>query len=204
QVQGNYLYRINISEDAAGTIGVRKYLSREPSLDLSALRDLLDPKKTYYARVEALGTDGHSIIAGQAEAIGEPAASSPSAVPGRLPLHVVTAPAPGSQSEIQTLETRSPAPDSIVNDPKTVVIAGFTSPPAAGTLSLVVDGTDVTPLTRLEGSKLSYTPAFDLVNGQHIVKVAVGRESSEWKFTVRVSGSAAQHPLPLSDAELRP
>src|SRR5262249_48278717 len=203
QVHGNYVYRINISEDDAGTIGVRKYLSEQPSLDLHALRGILDPKKTYYGRVEALGTDGHEIIAGPAEQIALPVTPLGAAT-GPLTPRVVTAPAPGSQSEIQTLETRLPAPDSAVTDAKTTVIAEFKSAPAAGTLSLVVDGTDVTPLAHLEGSKLSYTPAFDLVTGRHTVKVVLGRESSEWKFTVRASGSSAQRPLPQSDAELRP
>src|SRR5262249_6983575 len=154
--------------------------STEPSLDLHALRDVLDPKKTYYGRIEALGTDGHAIIAGPAEQIALPVAA-PGAATGPLSPPRVTAPAPRSQSQIQTLEARLPAPDSAVTDPKTAVIAEFKSAPTAGTLSLVVDGTDVTSLAHLEGSKLSYTPAFDLVNGQHTVKLVLGRESSEWK-----------------------
>src|SRR5262249_44296798 len=208
EVHGNFLYQISFSEDAAGTIGQRRYLTGQPTLDLHALLDG-NAQKTYYVRVAALKADGHEIVSGPAERITllfTPSGSStPPATQNLSPLHGTQPISKPLPPEIQMLENRLPAPNSNVNDSRPSVIAEFKSPPNTGSLTLLVDGTDVTSLAHVDGNKLSYTPAFDLVNGQHTITVILGRESSTWRFMSTAASNVSQPASSLTnDAELRP
>lgn len=209
-LKGDYLYRITITEDADGTRLVRRYLAADPRIDLRALKGKLDPTKTYYWHVDAVAPDGRTVLSGPMHSFVLSGPHSRHASP--LPAGLVPASfRPGERprtlmlvEEIKTLGSRTPAPDSIVSDPKAPITIQFTTAPNPFDLALTIDGTDVTSLAVVDDTKLSYVPALALADGTHTVALSVGQDSSTWRFTVKAGAAPAKGTSPQggSDAEV--
>ncbi|HTS12729.1 MAG TPA: IPT/TIG domain-containing protein [Candidatus Limnocylindrales bacterium] len=214
-LRGHYFYLITISSDSAGVQIVRRYLSALPKIDLRALKGKLDPATTYYWRVDALTPDGQTILTGPTQSFTPlpPGASGPSsreippatepAVAARFngpglvlaSLHSDAAFASSSAeappADISTLSGRTPAPDATVTSPKAPIVLQFSTAPNAFDLSIQVDSTDVTSLAEVADTKVTYTPALALADGDHTINVTLGSDSTTWKFTVKAGAASA-------------
>ncbi|HUJ32185.1 MAG TPA: IPT/TIG domain-containing protein [Candidatus Acidoferrum sp.] len=203
-LQGHYFYLITISSDPAGAQLVRRYLSAQPKIDLRALKGKLDPASTYYWHVDALTPDGRLILTGPTESFTPlPPNSTSQTIPDsdssvgagfvlaslrtRSSLASSAPPLP----DISTLANRTPAPDATVTDPKAPIALQFTAAPNPFDLSLQVDGTDVTSLAEVADTKVTYTPALALPDGDHTVNLTLGNDATSWKFTVKAGAAAA-------------
>jgi hypothetical protein len=223
-LKGSYLYRITITEDAEGSRLVRRYLTGNPKVDLRALKGKLNPAKTYYWHVDAVAPDGRIILIGPTQSFS--AASGPSSSRRTAPdvPHLILAAfrprttawnmaaqniAPPNMAEppedIKTLVGRTPEPESTITDAQAPVVIQFTAAPEMLQLALMIDGADVTSLTKLEEAKLSYTPAIPWVDGEHNINLSVGPEAIAWKFTAKTGVQAATAPAQnKTDAETPP
>ena len=187
-------YRITVSEDAEGTRALRRYLTRDPRLDLRALRGKLVPGQTYFWRVDAVAPDGTVILTGPAASFMESTEPQTRNVQGghfvlaslrtSQPEKTDVPPMPDLESQIVS---RSPAPDSSVSDAKTVINIQLKSPVNPMDVTLMVDETDVTSLAQVADNQISYTPALALANGAHSVKLTIGNDAASWKFTAQGS-----------------
>ena len=209
-LEGWNLYRITISDDPEGTHIVRRYLARTTKIDLRALKGKLDPTKSYSWYVEALDSEGHTVLTGPVQTLTWP--SSPSSkrtspnvprfvlasyvTPVRQPTEALGQPEP--PTEIKTLANRVPAPGGTVSDPKAPVKLDFSAAPNVFDLAIQVDGTDVTSVVEATESNVTYTPPVPFTDGVHEIIVTLGADSSAWKFTVKAQ---APKPPKASDAE---
>jgi hypothetical protein len=213
-LKGSYLYRITITEDAEGGRLVRRYLTGNPKVDLRALKGKLDPAKTYYWHVDAVAPDGRTILIGPTQSFSAspgPASSRGSAP--NVPRLVLAAFRPQNtsskmaapQEDIKTLASRTPEPESTVTDAQTPVVIQFAAAPEVLQLALMIDGADVTSLTKLEEAKLSYTPVLPWADGEHNVGLSLGPEAIAWKFTAKTGVQSVATPAQNNtDAETPP
>ena len=202
-IENWHLYRITISEDANGAIVVRRYLSRASRIDLRALKGKLDPAKTYYWHVEALDSNGRTVLSGPVQTLAlTPSPSSLRFAP-RTPRFVLVSysipmrtsePEPKAAEppvEIKTLVNRVPAPGGIISDPKAAVKLQFSEAPNVFDLAIQMDGTDVTSLVEAADTAITYTPPVPFTDGEHQISLTLGPDSSSWKFSVK---AAAEPP----------
>jgi hypothetical protein len=68
------LYRVSISRDVEGLGIVRRFLTRDPKIDLRSITDQLLPGETYHWRVEAFNGDGRYVLGGLPQSFVVPAA----------------------------------------------------------------------------------------------------------------------------------
>lgn len=204
-LSGSSVYRVTISRDAEGRDVVKRFLTRDPKLDLRAIQTLLKPGETYYWEADAFTPRGRAILAGPRQSF----------VAGDLTGQL---PAPrGFTSEIASLRVvppaelaeqiarRKPGPGDHVGENRPPVTVEFKSDVAPTDVVLELDDTDVTAMATIEPRKVSLNPVIPLDAGEHTLRVAVGSESESWKFHVsppKVStAGAGLGTQPGTDAE---
>ncbi|MFZ0032921.1 MAG: stalk domain-containing protein [Candidatus Cybelea sp.] len=109
---------------------------------------------------------------------------------------VIGAPVPPGQS-VQ-LRNQQPSPGSNVRDRSTTISAEFTYNVNPGSLSIYIDGNNITGRSATSSTRFSYKPAAPLDYGSHTVRVSgqsAGRGSFDrsWSFNVIRSGPAEIH-----------
>lgn len=190
-------YQVTVSEDADGTKLLRRYLTKDPRLDLRALNGKLVPGQTYYWQVQAILPDGRMILSGPPQSFVAPQnAQARIAQDSRFVLVASrTSRASNGRAALpqdveSLIASRSPLPDSSVTDTKPVISIQFKSPVNPTDISLMVDDTDVTSLVQIAETQVSYAPALDLPSATHSVNLTVANAAASWKFTVQ--GPAVQ------------
>ena len=188
----NVFYEITISEDADGTKWVRRYLTKDPKVDLRALNGKLVPGQTYYWQVQAILPDGRMLLSGPPQSFVAPQNTQARGAQdsGFVLVSARTmnsrAGRKGLPQDVESLiASRSPLPDSSVTNTKPVISIQFKSAVNPTDISLMVDDTDVTSLLQISDTQVSYAPALDLPSGAHSVNLTIGNTAASWKFTVQ-------------------
>lgn len=190
-------YQITVSEDSDATKLLRRYLTKDPRLDLRALNGKLVPGQTYYWQVQAILPDGLVILSGPPQSFVAPQNAQAQVAQDSRFVLVASHASRASNSraalprDVESLiASRSPLPDSSVTSTKPVISIQFKSPVNPADISLMVDDTDVTSLAQFADTQVSYTPALDLPSATHSVNLTLANAATSWKFTVQ--GPAVQ------------
>ena len=210
------LYLVSISSDAEGTRILRRYLTDKSVLDLHAIEGRLVPGEAYFWRADAFSAWGDLIDSGQAQRFIDPPVPGPTTYL-RLPSHgpplrfvnLTRVRRGGSYDLTAEIGKETPAPNSSVSLPQPVVSVQFQTPVNPVDVSLSMDDVDITSLSQVSQTQVSYTPQLPLANGEHDISLMVGAEASGWKFTVAAAAPAtpatpATTVLPGTDAEAAP
>lgn len=165
-------------------------------------------------RLVVLGPGG--VVLGASERTPLPAGASGAGVPfgGRGDRRIVfaaqtastgsgTTDSAAAEAATVAVETRSPAPGVEVVTAYPRIEASWSSPVAAGTVSLLLDDTDVTLVAAVGPSSLTYESLLPLAPGEHRVEVWLGGTRTGWTFSVAesASGGAGATPPPAEPAE---
>jgi hypothetical protein len=200
----NSFYFVVVSSDPEGTHIVRQYLTSAGTLDLRAVDGKFTPGTTYFWRVEAIGPNGNPVMSGPSQSFVAEAVPK-SSLPGdsqlvrlaslALPLFL-----PGPADLTSEIASRTPSPNSNINDPKPTISASFPAPVNPADVSLMVDDVDITSMAQVTEAKVTFTPPLPLAGGDHNVNLTVGNEATTWKFSVAGSAVPAAPSTPEAAA----
>ncbi len=213
-------YFVTISRDPAATQIVRQYLTKEPQLDLRAIDGKLQTGTTYYWRVDAISPSGQVVFSGPVQRlIAQPPNGPQSKLRERnkrLLLASIGDPValPPVDDFSSQITGQTPAPGSTTTQLQPQIALGFQQPVNPADVSLMLDDVDVTSLSQVSESKITFSPPMALQGGEHTVNLSVGSDATSWKFTVQApnssttesaTGSASGPALvPGTDAEAPP
>ena len=211
----NGFYFVVISADAEGRNVIREYLTPAATLDLRAVDGKLTPGTTYFWQVNALAPNGNPVMSGPSQSFVAKAAprSSLSDDSGLVRLASLGLPEalPGLPDLASEITSRTPPPNSNINDPEPTISATFPTPVNPADVSLMVDDIDITSMAQVTGAKVAFTPPLALAGGDHNVNLTVGNEATTWKFTEAAPAlptppavNAAATFQPGTDAEAPP
>jgi hypothetical protein len=206
------LYRVTIFSDTAGSRVVRRVLTISSKIDLRSLADRLTAGQTYYWQVEAFAGEqngGQLILSGSRQSFVAPAQRRAAAAAPSLAATIRRSNVALRSGSAQTPEDRNavsrPASGSSVSEDRPLISVELSSG-IAGSVSLLVDDTDVSSMIQVSGNRISYMPSLSLANGSHQVAFSVGTNLVNWTFSV-----AADSPqqgmvaaMPGTDAEALP
>jgi hypothetical protein len=210
-------YMVTVSSDREGINVLRRYLTSTPQVDLRALDRNLEAGKTYFWRVNALTRSGKLMMSGQPQSFVAgpgPKAGLRSPDGELIQLAALGMPAGLSVAPLDLnaqIAKRSPDPNSSVANAQPPVSVEFQAKVNPAEVSLMLDTLDVTAMSEILETKISYTPAMPLAGGDHTLNLTVGTETISWKFSV--TGGSAEPPAstptagrtqPGTDAEVPP
>lgn len=194
----NGFYFVVISRDLDGMQPIRRYLTKDPRLDLRAVDGQLTPGTMYYWRVDAIDPSGKLVMTGPAQSfvaevvskagLSEDASLVQLASLGR-PRFL-----PRALDLVSQIADRTPPPNSNVNDPKPTISVNFQTPVNPPDVSLVLDDMDITSLAQVSDVRVAFTPPLALAGGDHNVNLGVGNEATSWKFAEAAASPPAQPP----------
>ncbi|HWQ33947.1 MAG TPA: hypothetical protein VNQ79_13940 [Blastocatellia bacterium] len=207
------IYRLSISRDPDGQDVIRRFLVAEARADLRSIQNRFHSGETYFWRVEAFSPGGRFILSGAPQSFNPPPArvSGESRRDKNRPVEIaslVLPPLPagfGAEEEVPPeLIARAPGPDVIVTEARPPISVEFKNRIAAADVLMLIDETDVTALSQITESRVSFRPVIPLENGAHQISVGLGSESVGWRFSV-MSAAANEPPsetgAPGTDAE---
>lgn len=224
-------YRVTVSQDRDGKQVVRKYLTSAAQLDLRTIDRGMEPGKTYFWQVDALSSSGRLLISGpQQSFVAGPGPKA--ALRGKdgevLQLASLDLPITRSADYAITrfsappclrggcflaaayfdltsqITKRTPEPDSSVTQSQPVISVEFQSKVNPLDVSLMIDDLDVTAMSQIEDTKITYTPAMPLSNGSHGVNLILGSEGASWKITIAATAEGEKVEAPASTSETQP
>ncbi len=210
------LYLVTISIDAEGNQILRRYLTDKATLDLHAVENHLVPGQTYFWQVDVFSRWGDFLFSGPAQRFVEPRAPGPPSPQARQArksgsfqfVSLTSVRRLGYFDLSSQIAKEAPTPNSNVNQAEPAVSVQFLSPVNPAEISLTMDDIDITSLSQVSQTQVAYTPQLPLANGEHNVSLAVGNETSGWKFTIAAPGPApapSTTPFqPGTDAEASP
>jgi hypothetical protein len=132
-------------------------------------------------RVRALGPDGG--VYGISNL-----ASPPNAAIEQAGLELILAAAPA------VVTGKTPADGSSVADTQPVVSAQWTGGTSEQTITLLVDDTDVTPISTVETSAITFQNPLPLSAGEHKVALSLGAQLTTWSFTIEPAAGEPAAP----------
>ena len=213
-------YFVTISRDPAATQIVRQYLTKEPQLDLRAIDGKLQNGSTYYWQVDAISPSGQVLFSGPLQRFVAQLPNGPQSKlrksERRFLLASIGEPValPPVDDFSSQITGQTPAPGSTTTQLQPQIVLSFQQPVNPADVSLMLDDVDVTSLSQVSESKITFSPPLALRGGEHTVNLSVGSDATSWKFTVQVpntsttqaaQGSASGPALvPGTDAEAPP
>lgn len=210
-LSGPGAYRVTVSRDANGRDIVKRFLTAQPRLELRSLRGQLQSGQTYYWRVEAFSRQGNPVVSGPWQSfVAQDAGPSSHLIPPALAVEVASLGAAIPPQLGQLLARREPGPGGRVSSPRPNVEVEFKSDVTPGDVFLELDDTDVTAMAEVQARKLVFEPILPLAEGGHNLRLVVGAESENWKFTVELKAQPASgagpglDTMPGTDAEIEP
>jgi hypothetical protein len=209
-------YRVTISQDREGKQVVRRYLTSTPQVDLRAIDHGLEPGRTYFWQVDALSSSGKLLMSGPPQGfVAGPGAKA--GLRGRdgelIQLASLRTPLlPAAFVDLNgQIAKRAPEPNSSVSQAQPVISAEFKSKVNPLDISLTVDDLDVTSMCEVTETKITYTAALPMADGDHNVNLVVGKEAVSWKFSLKAGetntagpGASTAGTQPGTDAEVPP
>ncbi len=192
-------YYVIVSRDPQGQHPIRRYLTRDPKLDLRAVDGQLTPGTTYYWRVDAVAPNGAIILSGPPQSfVAESAPRASLNTGGSLVLLAslgIPQSLPGPFDLAAQIASRTPLPNSNITDPKPTISANFQAPVNPADISLMVDEVDITSMAQVSETKVAFAPPLPLGGGDHDVNLTVGNEATSWKFTEAAAPAPAATPV---------
>ncbi|HKQ72249.1 MAG TPA: IPT/TIG domain-containing protein [Blastocatellia bacterium] len=234
------IYRATITRDAEGRLILRRFLTDKPQLDLRSIQSMFSDGENYYWRVEAFSNSGRLILSGARnvftpklvrDAQRTHSKLTPSLSAGeqkisrragrRYPdIASLTLPPLGDdeadpdrtseQNLADQIVNRLPAPNQTVIDLYPMISVEFKNAIDSSRLTLVIDDTDVTAVSRIAGNILTFKSSLGLTVGRHQIALTYGNETINWYFNVGATPAAGDLPAdsaaatPGTDAEAEP
>jgi len=95
---------------------------------------------------------------------------------------------------------QEPSANSTVTTDSPRILAEWNGAAATETVSLILDTTDVTAVSIITPTSVTYDALLPLAAGPHTVSVAAGSATSSWTFSVDLSSASAAQPIAGSGA----
>ncbi len=219
------IYRITVSTDAGAKTVLRRFLTTDSTVDIRLLLPQFEKGQEYFWQVEVFAPNGMPLQTGVAtKFLPRPAESlnslnwkvdfrwlaSVAAARQRnqvryqiASLKVPPLPTPTlTQEERFQFVERIPAPDASLAESTPIVVLQLKEAWDATASSLLVDDTDVTALTKVQGNRLTCPTALPLKAGEHTIAFRVGDKTEQWNFTIAPpSENSTTVTAPATDAE---
>ncbi len=147
----------------------------------------------FRVRVTAFGPDGR--VLGRSETSAGPDSGS---ARGMFPDGLMLAAAPPPVQGV------TPADGATVTVSQPRIAAQWNGAVKANEVLLLVDGTDVTPVTTITSGSVTYGCLLPLDSGSHTVRLTLSGQTTSWSFNVALEGQPQAPPATLGSGEAPP